>query len=374
MKYTKNNKKKYNKTKKNKTKKMKGSGIKDVMCNLGEKCKNIVSPKTTSAYNVVEPIAKNKLPDVAYKYTFGEKRKEIVPQLTSIAKGVKEGYGIGGIGGWTDFAWDNGGKEYLITIPLSSIILWHPVRGHGEREQAGKKTTSRANNTYNALINSLVTYSRMKPLTYSQLNTIPEMASDDIIKICPININTNEEKINEIKNLSQEIINLNEIMENPSISDFVKRKTNREFNRYLTNLQNLLYTSYDQYFLVLSGQGRLQAIIEAVKKAQIPPDKFFIKLNYKNIYLDICNVLLKIHNSWVKDGDFNDMEGRHEVYFNGEYIPMSELPLAFSCERDRSKNTTLCYAKYITENVRSKNMGCSDVYNYKKPWARTFTT
>ena len=140
-------------------------------------------------------------------------------------------------------------------------------------------------------------------------------------------------------------------------------------------MQDLLYQNYTQYFLVLSGQGRLQAIIEAVKRAEIPPDNFFIRLSYKNIYLDICNVLLKIHNSWVREGDFNDKDNRHYVYLNGEYIPMSELPLAFSCESDRSKNTTLCFAKYTSGDVKSDNMGCSDVYGYRNiiPWSRTFT-
>ena len=39
--------------------------------------------------------------DVLYKYTFGEKCAELIPQARSIFQGFREGYGLGGIGGGT---------------------------------------------------------------------------------------------------------------------------------------------------------------------------------------------------------------------------------------------------------------------------------
>ena len=323
-----------------------------------------------------------------YKYTLGEKRKEIIPQVQSIVKGIREGYGVGGIGGWTDFAWDNGGTEYLLTVPLSSVILWHPVRGEGEREQAGAKTTKRANETYKVLMNSLsetkdsnipiVTYSLQNPLTFEQIDTIPEMASNDAIRICPVDINDNMSDKEEIDRYTERVVSLQKRFSDGSITrDSTLRALNNQINSDTNNLQNLLYKNeeYKQYFLVLSGQGRLQAIVEAVKKTNISPDDFYIRLACKDIYLDICNVLLKIHNTWVREGKFNDSENRHEVYFNGSYIPMTELPFAFSCSKNRSKNDTLCFSKYYTNNVRSNNMGCADVYDYtsRVPFTRYLT-
>jgi hypothetical protein len=320
-----------------------------------------------------------------YKYTFGEKRKEIVPQIKAIVKGVKEGYGLGGIGGWTDFAWNNGGTEYLLTVPLSSVILWHPVRGEGEREQAGAKTTKRADETYKVLMNSLsetkddsiptVNYSRKKPLTFEQIDTIPEMASNDAIRICPVDINDTMSDKEEIDKYTRRIVSLQQKKSDGSITrDSTLRALNNQINADTGNLQDLLYKNdaYKQYFLVLSGQGRLQAIIEAVKRANISPDDFYIRLACKDVYLDICNVILKIHNTWVREGQFNDR--RHDVYFNGKYIPMTELPFAFSCSKNRSKNDTLCFSKYYTNTVTS-NMGCSDVYDYTSriPLSRYFT-
>ena len=54
---------------------------------------------------------------------------------------------------------------------------------------------------------------------------------------------------------------------------------------------------------------------------------------------------------------------------------MTELPLAFSCSKNRSRNDTLCFSKYYTNNVTSNNMGCSDVYDYTKriPFSRYLT-
>jgi hypothetical protein len=354
--------------------------------------------------------------DVLYKYIFTDKRKELIPQLKSIYKGFKDGYGLGGIGGWTDFAWDNGvGKTKLLTVPLSQIILWHPVRGPGERAEAGEKTTKRANSMLAVLNNNLklgdsiasrstiasitseikpeskidlpltITYSKNKPLTEEQLVTIPEMKSDDMIKICPVNISINIEKKDEIDALSKEIIDLTNTIEELKIIKKSRdgfresaiesriRINEQELNKKTKILQDLLYEEdiYEQYFLVLSGQGRLQAIIEAVRNANIPPNEFFIRVASKSIYLDICNVLLKIHNQWVKEGLFDDE--RHQVYIDGEYKPIEEINLAFSCSKDRSRLDTLCYSKYNTNNTRGENMGCSNVYNYEIPISRYFS-
>lgn len=310
--------------------------------------------------------------DVVKKYTVGEKRAELIPQMKSIYEGLAKGYGITGIGGWTDFAWDNGGSSYLLTVPLASIILWHPVRGKGERAQAGPKTTQRADSMYNVLINAMnetkdpslpvITYSRKHPLTFAQLNSINGMASDDNIKISPVNILDNTTP--EIDQQISEINLIKDHIENPDTSENGKRILRFNLNKLNDELQDMLYKQkYSQYFLVLSGQGRLQAIIEAVKNARIPPDQFFIQLECKDIYLDICNVLIKIHNDWVSEGLFEDT--RHEMYIDGQYIPMSELNLAFSCSKYRNKKDTECYVEYKNVNKSSENVPCSNIYNYR---------
>ncbi len=329
------------------------------------------------------------LVDVLYKYTLGEKRSELISQSKTIFEGFRKGYGIGGIGGWTDFAWDNGGKEYLLTVRLSDIILWHPVRGPGERSQAGVKTTARANSMYEALMNSIstqqdqnpdlpvVTFSSTNPLTYAQLNNINDMKSDDTIKICPINISNNlsAKDKEEIDMLSSELSELNKKNKHSLSRPQTMRAINQIKQIKQKQLQDLLYKNedYAQYFLVLSGQGRLQAIIEAVKRANIPPDSFFIRLTCKNIYLDICNVLLKIHNDWVENGYFKDE--RHEVYIDGNYVPMDTIHLAFSCSKYRNNLDTQCYAEYNSGNVPNENMGCSGIYDYTKriPLSRYLT-
>jgi hypothetical protein len=310
------------------------------------------------------------LVDLIYKYTLGEKRQEVVPQVLSIVDGFYKGYGIGGIGGWTDFAWDNGSNEKNLKVPLSSIILWHPVRGEGiERGQAGPKTTQRAESVYQAIQQNQITYSRSQPLTLEQLNNIPNMVSDDTIKGCVVNYITNHKKNRQIKDILNRIHNYQ-----------INEDDTRQYQNNISNLENNLTETfyndqhYTQLFLILSGQGRMQAIIEAVRKAGIQPDHFWITIRCKDIYLDICNVLLRIHNDWVEHGDFNDE--RHQLYIHGDYVPARKIPLAFSCAGSRRKADTKCYVRYNTNSNKKINMGCDDIYGYtdKIPVSRLLTS
>lgn len=313
--------------------------------------------------------------ELLYKYTLGDKRKEILPQLQSILEGYLQGYGIGGIGGWTDFAWDNGTNEHTIKVRLSDIVLWHPVRGEGiERGQAGPKTTQRAESMYQALMSKSVTHSHRKPLTMEQLNRVPNMASDDSIKICPIN-SSNASNTNTAQVYSAEIESLKTQRLLETTKDPEKRAIDGLVTKKYHDLQDLLYQNgnYQQHFLILSGQGRVQAIIEAVRKANIDPTHFYIKMVCRDVYLDICNVLVRIHNYWVSRGDFNDE--RHQVYMNGQYVPMGVLKSAFSCAQIRRLLDTQCFTRYTNNLNTSENMGCSDIYNYtdKIPLSRMCT-
>lgn len=332
--------------------------------------------------------------DLIRKYTSGPKRVELGAQVSAIVEGIVDGYGLGGVAGWTDFAWKNGHKdERLMDVRLSDLILWHPVRGEGiERAEAGPKTTARSRAMADALRAGTVTYSREAPLTYAQLDAIPLMKSDDPVLICPVNsIRKEVEESEPVQTLIREIAIVldgikvieNRLEEDDTLSDdpFLSsnlilmtpeqrqeakttlRLAEQKRNELFAQLQDLLYQDYKQYFLILSGQGRIQAIIEAVKDANIPPDTFWIRLTCKSIYVDLCNTLLQIHNRDVRLGRFSDP--RHEVWVDGRYVPMTEVPLAFSCAKFRFKNDTTCYARYMAEDPeRRHHLKCADIYKY----------
>lgn len=334
--------------------------------------------------------------DVLWKYTLGPKRKELGAQLADIVSGVWRGYGLGGIGGWTDFAWDHGMNLLKVTVPLSSLILWHPVRGPGERAEAGVKTTQRSEAFARVLRNSLlapeardpsvpvVTFTRDHPLTYEQLNRMPEMRSDDIVKVCPVNI-TPREFDDDVRQRSEHIESLwDRIHALENAPEVTRRTTNQlraltiEVHDFETQLADILYhhESTQQHFLILSGQGRIQAMFEAVRAAGIDPSTVFLRVDQKNVYLDICNALISIHNMWVREGKFDDE--RHHVWVQdasgGRYMKMGELGHAFSCSRYRSKVDTRCLARYRSGHAKSKFMGCRDIYGYEIPVERTFTS
>lgn len=335
-----------------------------------------------------------------YKYTFGPKLYELPEQTRSVVNGFYQGYGLGGVGGWTDFAWQNGKHEMLRTVPLSKLILWHPVRGEGvERAEAGPKTTERANAVRDALRARSVTHSLENPLTYEQLNSIPGMKSNDPVVICPVNTIRRDvtespdvqRQIREIDVLSEDIKEMehrlsqtNGLSQTPmgaSLEDDeemneLQREIDRlsaDRNQKLRALQSILFRDYDQSYLVLSGQGRAQAIIEATRDAGVSPNEFFMSLRCRDIHLDICNVLIKIHNDYVRQGQFRDE--RHNVYINGRYMPMEEIPLAFSCARGRLINDTTCFTRFNhdTSSPYSGKLKCNDIYHYEVPLTKWLT-
>jgi hypothetical protein len=336
-------------------------------------------------------VIENYVPEYVSKYApGGAKFAEIGPQVQSIVSGFYEGYGLGGVGGWTEFAWKNGKLEVLRTVPLSKLILWHPVRGEGvERAEAGPKTTERANAVGDAIHAQRVTYTQDNPLTYEQIDSIPGMRSNDPIVICPVNTISRtmletpdvQRRILEISILSDDIASIeSSLSESIEIREDDIEEMQREIdrlsserNKKLRALQSVLFREYDQSFLVLSGQGRAQAIIEATRATGVSPDEFFMSLRCRDVHLDICNVLIKIHNDYVRSGKFRDES--HNVYVNGRYVPMEEIPLAFSCARGRLINDTACFTRFNhdTSSPYTSKLKCSDIYHYEVPLSKWLT-
>jgi hypothetical protein len=280
------------------------------------------------------------------------KRTELIDQLKLGLIGFSKGYGITGILGWAGHVWNqrfNKGQNdgiYQMVVPLSSLILWHPVRGPGERGAAGAKTTDRKNVVLNGILQGEISYTRKKPFNSLQWNTMPIMRSTEEIQTVPVHFVNEDARIQSSKMVLNELAGRIQT----ASKQLTKRILQVEYNKKMDLLNTLLkQKEVHPGFLIMAGQGRIQGVVEAVREAQelgydINPDDFWIKIDVGDIPVEGCNILLDIHNYYIQSGMFGD--DRHKVWANGRYVTISETPIAFSCRKNTSVKDLPCYTKY----------------------------
>ena len=275
-----------------------------------------------------------------------EKSSEIPDQAKLFFRSGEKGHGLttlASIGNWIH---TYGTAPTLQTVPLSKIILWHPVRGASERKNAGEKTTRRkeAVNAYFRTVNT----SEPIHLTEPVLTTIPNMGSSDpmsAIKVTPLLSDVRKFVKHATKkptysmptraviaNLLRTINERKATLTTRALGNVEPSKTTRKrFTKlhYYDDIRALPHIiSSDPFYIVSSGQGRLQAIKEAILETGVDPDNVLIDLIVYNVPRNLCSLFLITGNEYRKDGFFaND---RH-------ILDNKLLPSAESCYKDSTR-------------------------------------
>ncbi len=272
-----------------------------------------------------------------------EKPGEIPKQAQLFLRSWQKGHTITtipSIGNWIHSYGVNPQSRF---VPLNRIILWHPVRGASEREQAGAKTSARTQSMidYFRSLNNESQNTEIR-LTEKVFSSIPTMKSSDpisAIQVTPIlegvyqNVKTSaltnknkrrdRTRIRDLKTqMNMKQLDLERTLEGP-----------RKYASSQTIPKDMpVYNSEGPYFLVSSGQGRLQGIKEAVAELGLDASRIFIELFVYDVPRNLCNLFIIVGNEFREDGFFDDARHRTDKLW---------LPTALSCTKDTLHGTNI---------------------------------
>jgi hypothetical protein len=189
-----------------------------------------------------------------YRFIF-EKPSEITHQLRLMLRSLEKGYSITtltNIGNWIR---NQGVNPVQKMVRLDKLFLWHPVRGKSQRAFTRKRTNVRRN----AMEQFLRSYS-------NQSN--PSNQSNQKIMITGKDI----ESIPAMKSAD------------PMSGVFV---------------------TPGSFYILSSGNGRVQSIKEAATSLGIPFTNIFVEITVYDIGLPLCKLFLKTANEFREDGYFD---------------------------------------------------------------------
>lgn len=280
-----------------------------------------------------------------------EKPSELSSQLELFSKSYDKGHGIttlASIGNWIQ---QYGTNPRTMLIPLSKIILWHPVRGQSERATAGAKTTARAN-SMKQYFETRKTESRVE-LSEAVFATIPNMGSSDAIstiKVTPLIADIRRYVRDKIKSVpaysrgTRSVIRKLKNQVNSRKTGLTKRTPSflKEFKK-----GNKPYSSSEPFFLVSSGQGRLQAVKEAATELGMDFDTIFVETQVYDVPRNLCSLFIVLGNEYREEGSFQDP--RHST---DNLI----MPAAETCRKDGSVTDDMLsmYREISYDNVGRK--------------------
>ncbi len=310
-----------------------------------------------------------------------EKPGEIPDQLKLFYRSLRTGHGLttlASIGNWIH---KYGKAPTALMVPLNRIMLWHPVRGESERENAGVKTTMRKE----SMISYFRTVNIEKPILLSELvfATIPGMASADAVSaimVTPLpndvrrfmkesmaKVKPTREAIGELLRSiheTKESLKSRSLMPNASRTT-VKRLSSLHYyeplNPDVPRLEGIA-----PFYIVSSGQGRLQAIKEAIMEVGIDPELVMVELQVYDVPRNLCSLFLITGNEYRKDGYFadhrhildNKMFPSVESCYKTGTIPEDTLSLYRELGREDSKAVfnaeTFSEGEYESEKARRK--------------------
>jgi hypothetical protein len=268
-----------------------------------------------------------------------DKRAEIPAQIEKLIKEWASGHPMLSIG-------RSGRPSGNRLVPLNKIILFHPVRGPTERATAGAKTTKRKE----VVINYLRAHASEPRIEFTtelvnsdeSLEALRSVDPIDAVMITPL-LQYERDLVHSLQKRSEFSFPTRATIQ--EIDNQVKGKVAELRSMYeghgeisKTAYQKMtklhypkrsdtvpLFTQVDPFFVISSGQGRLQAIKEAVDELELNPTKIFIEVRLMAVERNMCGLFVIIGNEFRTAGEFSDM--RH-VYDN--YI----IPSARSCNPD----------------------------------------
>jgi hypothetical protein len=292
-----------------------------------------------------------------------EKPGELPSQATLFWKSWWRGHGaftLASIGNWIQ---QYGTNPKRMMVPLGKIILWHPVRGQSERASAGAKTTARAN--------SMKEYFQSKKgdqrieLSEAVFATIPNMGSSDAIstiKVTPLIADIRRyvrDKIKSVPAYSRGTRSVIKKLKNQVNSR--KETSTKKTPSFLKEFKkgNKPYPSSEPFYLVSSGQGRLQAVKEAATELGMDFDTIFVETEVYDVPRNLCSLFIVLGNEYREEGSFQDP--RHST----DNVIM---PAAETCKKDGSATEDMLslYREVSYDNVGRKyfNTEAKSLSNY----------
>ena len=243
-----------------------------------------------------------------------EKPREIPEQAKLFFRSYQSGHRIttlASIGNWIH---KYGKNPSSLLIPLNKILLWHPVRGNSERADASTKTTLRKEEMIKYFETDEQPYYY---LTNEVLNTIPSMGSSDSIssiRVIPL-LNTVVEHIKEKLKENPANITFTRSLILSIQSDLITKKRLHTDNNFRKGAVFYPYNNsddipklnlIDEYYIISSGQGRVQAIKEAAIEFGIDPQHIFLEITIYDIERNLCSLFSITGNEYRKDKYFED--------------------------------------------------------------------
>lgn len=249
------------------------------------------------------------------------KPSEIPAQATLFWKSFMKGFGITTIAQIGNKVREHGIVVDSRLAPLSQIVLWHPVRGSIERALAGAKTTMRKEGV-KAYLRSR-DLSEPILLTTAVMATVPALASTDTIDALYVIpqlqverdmmsslIKKPENQIATRETIESIRAQIDEKVSTASVKLRSKPHFYKRCNEAPPCAVKFPLRDSNPFYLISSGQGRIQAIKEAVTELDMDPAGVSVELTIIQLNRNLCNLFIMVGNEFRLDGDFNDP--RHE--------------------------------------------------------------
>ena len=263
-----------------------------------------------------------------------KKPSEIPAQAALFWKSFMKGFGLKTIAEIGNKVREHGIVIGTTLVPLSHIVVWHPVRGPGERSSVTSKMSARKEE-----IKSFFTRRSLgEPIVLdtAAFDTMSNMKSSDTIDalyVTPqlqVERDTMSKLIKKPENriATRETIASIKTIIKSKITDS-KRSKEPHFYKRCKEIRPCpvkfpLRTS-EPFCLISSGQGRVQAIKEVVAELRIVPSQVLLELTILKLHRNLCNLFVMVGNEFRLDGDFDDSRHSDDAAL---------LPTPTSCSPD----------------------------------------
>jgi hypothetical protein len=283
-----------------------------------------------------------------YDYFSSGKYKELPASLAYFASEWRKGHGPLTIPKLWMTAQKGQPTGEMKLLPLSEILLFHPVRGASERETAGAKLNARRDavkayltahkdderiNISDDVINRDIPLMKSTdPMDATIITPLLQLERNIVLKLLKKYPRATRAAIAKVKEeIEKEIADYNASITAgvvPSHTTLNRLRRNREKVHFPLHMEPLYEgkipekTGMHPFYFCTSGQGRLQAIKEAALEAGVDPSKIFVEMRMMRVNRHLCNLLIIVANEFRIDGEFSDP--RHAL---DNYI----IPMAKSC-------------------------------------------
>lgn len=263
-----------------------------------------------------------------------QKPREIPAQAALFWKSFMKGFGLTTIAQIGNKVREHGIVIGTKLVPLSQIVVWHPVRGPGERSSVTSKMSSRKEEIKSFF--SKVSFGEPIVLDTAAFDTMSNMKSSDtidalyIIPQVQIERDTMSQLIRKPENqiATRKTIESIKTIIKSKITDS-KRSKEPHFYKRCKEIRpcpvKFPKRNSEPFYLISSGQGRVQAVKEVVSELRMDPSQVLLELTIIKLNRNLCNLFVMVGNEFRLDGDFDDSRHSDDAAL---------LPTPTSCSPD----------------------------------------